>query len=260
MAKKRIVESQSTNSGILWTNTPKPGDHIFQGHEPEYLAARRRYAEYPGNTGRSGPFSQILVRRDSAASYSYAAIPDRYKGLNESSSVPPRRPTYTTGATGSQLTGTAGKKSTPSRPTLKPTPPSFATLAEQIFSMKSFSKRPTTPSFTHSRVALSGLEKRLTTTVIVGRGPKGDMFNASPPSLPLGRGSQYILGLKDFISKRQKTWKDRNTSSGTRFLQDISAALNPHWSNRYPTTESLKKEFDHNLGKSILSVKAGRRY
>jgi len=140
MAKKRIVESQSTNSGILWTNTPKPGDHIFQGHEPEYLAARRRGAEYPGNTGRSGPFSQILVRRDSAASYSYAAIPDRYKGLNESSSVPPRRPTYTPGATGSQLTGTAGKKSTPKA--------SFATLAEQIFSMKSFSKRPTVSSGT----------------------------------------------------------------------------------------------------------------
>jgi hypothetical protein len=147
--------------------------------------------------------------------------------------------------------------------------------------MKSFSKRPTTPSFTPPRASLSGLEKRLTTTVIVGRDPKpsslgnrspvdfdgdpkGDMYNASPPSLPLsGRSGQYILGLKDFISKRQKTWNDRNTGSLMRFWNDINAGLSSGkgaWSNRYPTTESLKKEFDHNLGKSILSVKAGRRY
>jgi len=251
-----------------WTRNPRSDEQIIQNPIP----SRGR-----GYTAKSGSplFSPIAVSRDS---YSYAVIPDRYKGLNESSSVPPRRPTYTPGATGSQLTGTAGKKSTPSRPTLKPTPPSFATLAEQIFSMKSFSKRPTTPSFTHSRVPLSGLAKRLTTTVIVGRdpkpislgnrsafnldrGPKGDMFNASPPpSLPLpDKSGSYALGLAKFINKRQKTWKDRNPGSGTRFLQDISAALNPHWSNEYPTNKSLKREYDQNI-KSILGVMSGKRY
>ena len=250
MAKKRRVESQSTNSGILWTNTPKPGDHIFQGHEPEYLAARRRSAEYPGNTGRSSPFSQILVRRNSAASSTPAVIPDRYKGLNESTGVPPRMPTYNTGQSGSHLTGTAGKKSTPKA--------SFATLAEQIFSMKSFSKRPTVSSGTSPKP--SGLGNR--SAFDLNRGPKGDMFNASPPSLPLGRGSQYILGLKDFISKRQKTWKDRNTSSGMQFLQDFSAGMSSGkgaWSNRYPTNKSLKREYDQNI-KSILGVMSGKRY
>lgn len=225
-----------------WTRNPRSDEQIIQNPIP----SRGR-----GYTAKSGSplFSPIAVSKDS---YSYAVIPDRYTGLNESSSVPPRRPT------------------------LKPTPPSFATLAEQIFSMKSFSKRPTTPSFTPPRASLSGLEKRLITTVIVGRdpkpsslgnrsafdlnrGPKGDMFNASPPSLPLGRGSQYILGLKDFISKRQKTWKDRNTSSGMRFLEDISAALNPHWSNEYPTNKSLKRKYDQNI-KSILGVMSGKRY